>query len=583
MVHTRNDADRQLTHDSNALRRSYHDSSLAWFALLQPWKLKNGPQFVQRGLFFILPIVSMKRVIILSVALLFPLSVALDWMNSEHEEWFLVSKIDKHTPWCITVATDLSIKLRRCDFDAASKKQLWDRDYFGKIHSALDGSQCIAMMENGRAGLENCETATEFSFNGVVGPIQVDDSYCLTNRGINPNPSDYIHAKKCLDRHDFLWETVPHFQRIMIQGSSSGCLQPRDGDRRRVYLDECDKELAWHFEPQADQGNSEWLDPSFLLHSALDLSLCLRAGRGDTVEDGTWMRLVKCDHDDENQHIVIGPTGKSLHVGNGFDFCIEHRGIKPNVGKDYINVKVCDASNPAKPWSIILTNIDNPVCTRQSVPEFFIDANVNIGDTLFHPGPGFAISCGTDCYRVKDSGDDPPFDPEFGDTLRFAYKEISGRHFSIRSKVCGVGCTKADGYVGLFGRTGLMVRESLDPLSRNIFVSHSPNGQADWSYRSEHGGLTTEGFDGSPDVPCLWITLERNDDDFLYSYAYEGQDACDMDSELLHDLNGSVTIELPDDVFIGLAVSTGVAVTGSYCSYTEAEFHYIECVGCESA
>ena len=57
MVHTRNDADRQLPHDSNALRRSYHDSSLAWFALLQPWKLKNEPQFVQRGLFFILPIV----------------------------------------------------------------------------------------------------------------------------------------------------------------------------------------------------------------------------------------------------------------------------------------------------------------------------------------------------------------------------------------------------------------------------------------------------------------------------------------------------------------------------------------------
>ena len=32
-----------------------------------------------------------------------------------------------------------------------------------------------------------------------------------------------------------------------------------------------------------------------------------------------------------------------------------------------------------------------------------------------------------------------------------------------------------------FGRTGLMIRDSLDPFARNVFVSHSPFDQADWS------------------------------------------------------------------------------------------------------
>ena len=171
--------------------------------------------------------------------------------------------------------------------------------------------------------------------------------------------------------------------------------------------------------------------------------------------------------------------------------------------------------------------------------------------------------------------------PSLATLFRFAYKKVSGRHFSLRAKVCGVNCDGGDGFDGQFGRTGLMIRESLDPLAKNIFVSHSPNGQADWSYRSEYGGATFDDFDGSPDVPCLWITLERNNDDFLFSYAYEGQDECDMESEFLEDLNGQKTIAMPEDVFVGLAVSTGVKE--QYCWYTEAEFRHIECDGCESA
>ena len=222
---------------------------------------------------------------------------------------------------------------------------------------------------------------------------------------------------------------------------------------------------------------------------------------------------------------------------------------------------------------------DKSSCVPPDVPEFVIDDNVNIGDTLFHPGPGFARKCGSDCYTVKDSGDDPDFDPELGDTLRFAYKRVSSNNFSIRSRVCGTVCDGNDGYSGQFGRTGLMVRESLDPLARNIYASHSPNGQADWSYRTEPGALWVFGADGSPDVPCLWITLERAANQFTFSYAYEGGDdkhSCELDDVL--DLTQTVTIEMPKDVFVGLGVSTAVAPP--YCQYTEADFKDIECRGC---
>lgn len=218
-------------------------------------------------------------------------------------------------------------------------------------------------------------------------------------------------------------------------------------------------------------------------------------------------------------------------------------------------------------------------CVDQTVPEFVIDDSQDIGDVLFHNGPGFTNKCGPDCYTLKDNGDDPPYDPELGDTLRFAYKEITSDSFSISSRVCGVTCDGEDkaGIPLYFGRVGLMVRDSLDPFARNIFVSHSPNGQSDFSYRNVTGGDTFEDFDGSPDVECLWIALVRdNRNIFSASYAYEGIDSCDR-NEIPYP-NLSFSIDMDKTVFVGLAVST--AVSPPYCTHTEADFNDIECRGC---
>ena len=166
-----------------------------------------------------------------------------------------------------------------------------------------------------------------------------------------------------------------------------------------------------------------------------------------------------------------------------------------------------------------------------------------------------------------------------GDTLRFAYKQITSESFSITSRVCGVTCDGEDeaGIPLYFGRVGLMVRDSLDPFARNMFVSHSPHGQAEFSYRNVTGGDTFDDYDGSPDVECLWITLVRDDmKTFSASYAYEGIDSCDRNEIQYPKLSSS--IDMDKTVFVGLAVST--AVSPPYCTHTEADFNDIECRGC---
>jgi len=231
-------------------------------------------------------------------------------------------------------------------------------------------------------------------------------------------------------------------------------------------------------------------------------------------------------------------------------------------------------------------SMDLRSCVPPDVPEFIIDEDVDIGDVLIRPGPGFARKCGEDCYLVKDNGDDPPDDPELGDTLRFAYKQIDSDTFSIRSRVCKSDC---DGNVSLgYGRVGVMVRESLDPLAKNAFVSHTPDLSAEWSYRSETGGAS-EYFEAfTPDVPCLWLTLEREGDQFIFSYAYpedpyatESGGGCGFDPISDEIIGATVTIDMPSNVLIGLAVSSKTD-TGEFCRYTEAIFRDIECRGCSA-
>lgn len=224
-------------------------------------------------------------------------------------------------------------------------------------------------------------------------------------------------------------------------------------------------------------------------------------------------------------------------------------------------------------------------CVDPTVKRFIVDGSKDIGDTLLHEGkPGETTRCGCDCYTLNDGGDDPPFDPECGDTQHFAYRKVTSTNFSIKSRTCGVKCYGEEGSPRLtFGRVGLEVRQSLHPLAANVFISHKPRLQAEWSWREEYKGDYFMGAHGSPDVECLWITLTRNGNRFTSTYAYDPQlpnEVCESEDdtgveELVFD------IDMTDTVYVGLAVSSEVfSGNDSSCEYTEADFESIEFV-CE--
>ena len=224
-------------------------------------------------------------------------------------------------------------------------------------------------------------------------------------------------------------------------------------------------------------------------------------------------------------------------------------------------------------------------CVDPNVPRFIVDGSEDIGDTLRHE-PGMTKRCGCDCYTLKDDGDDPPYDPQEGDTQRFAYKKVTSTNFSIKSRTCGTKC-----YVGdevqpphqlTYGRVGLQVRASLDPLAASVFISHKPHAQAEWSWRKEYNGTYTPGFDGSPDVECLWITLTRDGNNFNSTYAYDPQaegEVCESEFDI--GLDQHVVIDMPDEVYVGMAVSSEIYNgPNTSCEYTKAAFESIEFV-CE--
>lgn len=160
--------------------------------------------------------------------------------------------------------------------------------------------------------------------------------------GPRPHPTDWIHAKPCIERADFYWIPIPNIPYRVQMTSGGGCAQPREGSRR-VFLDECDEEKAWRISP------IDFFGEAALVRSGLDDDKCLRAGTGSTMQDGTRMALVDCDPEDELQHFIY--TGTSIHAAYDFDLCMVYRGRSANIGVDPVIMKTCNDNQ--EPWDVI--------------------------------------------------------------------------------------------------------------------------------------------------------------------------------------------------------------------------------------
>lgn len=284
----------------------------------------------------------------------------LDGVDEFFSFWLVSALSNDDQQWCIAAAEGTeefgNLQLHPCDFTGTTTNQLWYLPYDDeepKIRSVLDDSKCITMnhgenlFEGVRARLSDCENGlTTFYYDGQI-LVADDTSFCLTNRGPRAHPTDWIHAKTCIDRDDFYWIPIPNIQFHAKLKSGGGCAQPREGSRR-VFLDQCDAELAWRISP------IDFFGEAALLHSALDDSKCLRAGLGDTFEDGSRMAIVDCDPEDELQHFIY--TGETIHAAENFDLCMVYRGVTPNVGVDPIIMKECDEDQEF--WDVTILGYD---------------------------------------------------------------------------------------------------------------------------------------------------------------------------------------------------------------------------------
>ena len=200
-----------------------------------------------------------------------------------------------------------------------------------------------------------------------------------------------------------------------------------------------------------------------------------------------------------------------------------------------------------------------PTCSTNCLPNdaspFDIVGSTDIGDTKLQ---GASTRCGPNCYVLKGSGQDvcETDDEKHPDTLHFSYTKVSGP-FILAAQVCGPMSGLSDMPLA---RTGLMIRESLEPMAKNIYLSHSPDAQATWSSRNETNGETACDFHGSPDVPCLWHFLQRfapgeGPAEFVGHYFYDEENTCKFQEAI--DSIEYRDITFPDEVFVGMAVLYG--------------------------
>lgn len=142
------------------------------------------------------------------------------------------------------------------------------------------------------------------------------------------------------------------------------------------------------------------------------------------------------------------------------------------------------------------------------------------------------------------------------DEFHFAFIEHNG-DFDFACRVASLSSPH------LYTKAGLMVREELSENSRHIFFQVFPdnkarnknNGGYEFQYRLQKGGEMkaiyppkADGIPGFPvNYPDTWIRLERKGNEFRGFWSSDGK---------TWKLYTTFTLELPDKIFLGLAVTS---------------------------
>ncbi len=157
------------------------------------------------------------------------------------------------------------------------------------------------------------------------------------------------------------------------------------------------------------------------------------------------------------------------------------------------------------------------------------------------PGTILMNGTGTDVWDASDQ-------------FRFVYKTLKGNG-SIVAKVESVGNTHE------WAKAGVMIRETASSGSTHAFTAATPNAAHGVSFQRR---LDTDmATNASTDVANMpmpqWVKVTRNGSTFTSQYSADGKTWTDV-------LAGGVTINMANDVMIGLAVTSHAA--GAVCGAT---------------
>ena len=137
------------------------------------------------------------------------------------------------------------------------------------------------------------------------------------------------------------------------------------------------------------------------------------------------------------------------------------------------------------------------------------------------------------------------------DAFHYYYDTVSG-DFDVRVRNTALENTDPN------AKTGIMIRESLDPAAKNVMLRRTPDGEASLQWRPEAGVDTLSTTSGGEDesevdggsLEAEWLRLRRSGDVFEAYGSNDGESwtlIADIDAE---------HVELSDDAYVGLPVTS---------------------------
>ena len=141
--------------------------------------------------------------------------------------------------------------------------------------------------------------------------------------------------RNLLDAEDYVVQ-------ILSNNGYGGCIQAKgEGIDSKIILAEWDSPCT-----------SFRVDENGLIHSFKEGGdLCLQAGRGTVLQDGTKMRRFPCNSTNELQQFSWMEEVGPLKLKSRPDLCAVNRGVTQDIGKDPIIFKTCnEIARDRLPW-----------------------------------------------------------------------------------------------------------------------------------------------------------------------------------------------------------------------------------------